>query len=121
MSEVKHTPGPWAVEGPLREGTYRISSRHGLVAYVGNGFNIGCVKADANLIIAAPDLLEALQSAREFVQADIDGLLESSCHPHPETLEPIRDTADPEDLEHIEEVEAILAKIDAALTKAGAQ
>lgn len=51
---TKHTPGPWKMNGPT---------------LVGNGYNIGSVnshrttegEANANLISAAPELLEACE------------------------------------------------------------
>lgn len=61
MSESKHTPGPWIVEQttltisaePLKEGRARVPV----------SMTVHCSQADANarLIAAAPDLLEACE------------------------------------------------------------
>jgi hypothetical protein len=59
----KHTPGPWVVTDTIRrEGVCKVSGPNGrgLVAIVGNGFNIGSYAADSRLIAAAPDLLASL-------------------------------------------------------------
>ena len=59
MSISKHTPRPWVMDGPTLKG---------------NGYNIGSVNshrttegsANARLIAAAPELLEALQSVMDW-------------------------------------------------------
>lgn len=62
MSESKHTPGPWRVEGPSPEGR---NPNAGLwdVEGVTNVAN-ACTLHDARLIAAAPELLEALKAAQ---------------------------------------------------------
>jgi hypothetical protein len=62
MNAVKHTPGPWVVEsGRLHHYIKTESGRD--VAEVINPIPYKCERslADAHLIAAAPDLLEALQ------------------------------------------------------------
>ena len=66
---AKHTPGPWHIEVThVTEGAYTIS--HGANRQ-GDGpeCDVGkfyCSGANARLIAAAPDLLEALQKAVRF-------------------------------------------------------
>ncbi|CAN0620485.1 conserved protein of unknown function [Burkholderia multivorans] len=62
MAEVKHTPGPWAV--PESHGKARVWARHEfLVADCNVSDHLRTVekKANARLIAAAPDLLDALE------------------------------------------------------------
>lgn len=61
-----HTPGPWHIGG------------NGFIVYAANGYAICDVKtfhgrndsdaANADLITAAPELLEALKQARDFME-----------------------------------------------------
>jgi hypothetical protein len=65
---AKHTPGPWRVALPPND---RIQSRiiysaAGSVARAYN--NTKAAQANARLIAAAPELLAALQEARELVR-----------------------------------------------------
>ena len=66
MSGAKHTPGPWEA----RAG----ESSHVCVYQSGTNHNVsvGSTKADAILIAAAPQLLEAIKSALFAVTADAD-------------------------------------------------
>lgn len=63
MSAVKHTPGPWvATPDPLGcETDWMVGASDGHP----DGVAV-CNKRDARLIAAAPELLEALQIARDF-------------------------------------------------------
>ena len=57
----KHTPGPWRFDGPTLKGpSYNIGgvNSHGTVEG----------KANAHLIAAAPELLEALEAAMEWAE-----------------------------------------------------
>jgi len=67
MSETKHTPGPWTVREyphlahPFTQSLYEIE-------FGGEGELICDTvyeRSDANLIAAAPDMLAALEDARE--------------------------------------------------------
>lgn len=59
MSETKHTPGPW----PIERRRNAITAIGPCVADEYGGFAwLDVSKADAGLIAAAPDLLEALQT-----------------------------------------------------------
>lgn len=56
MSESKHTPGPWYVDGVY------INSAAGLICEIPTSFDDDpLAEPDARLIAAAPDLLEAAQ------------------------------------------------------------
>lgn len=87
MKEFKGTPGPWFVSDNHSEVNEKLSDKgyHFISTESGfysdehdSGFELaGCISiADANLIAAAPDLLEALQCAIDHVreQAKHDGL-----------------------------------------------
>ena len=74
MSNYKGIPGPWE----CRDDYFTVVSSEGqLVADVGS-------KPTANLIAAAPELLEALQCLkRELVLSDVDlAYIESHFRPH---------------------------------------
>lgn len=71
-----HTPGPWAVELPepgmlCRQDTYVRANQWGSVALCSIDFSLpNCVeqqKANALLIAAAPELLDALVLARRLL------------------------------------------------------
>ena len=62
---MRHTPGPWVVGKGEDEFTHTIEADVGPVA-----FNVE--NYDANLIAAAPDLLEALIFCLEFLEANDD-------------------------------------------------
>jgi len=67
MSEFKHTPGPWSVKDASFD-------EDGDVRYTLEGVKTARV-ADANLIDAAPDLLEACQALLTYHDsADDDGV-----------------------------------------------
>ena len=63
MIESKHTPGPWIVDTDhiIQDGG---TSDENTIAIVGDQEEW---KANARLIAAAPDLLEALKHARGFI------------------------------------------------------
>lgn len=73
--QTAHTPGPWWLRqdhtpaDPYGHYHHTIEAGHG---YSGNGFNLGGIvsPADARLIAAAPDLLEALRWIAECAAAD---------------------------------------------------
>ena len=62
MADVKHTPGPWRVDegGTEMGGKFSINTASQYVAETIGGFEDGVQEANAMLIAAAPDLLEAL-------------------------------------------------------------
>ena len=67
MSEGKHTPGPWELEQEPHRYFWQIFGDYKLVASVPTGGNKNSdeqkarKRADAILVAAAPDLLEALE------------------------------------------------------------
>ena len=69
MSEAKHTPGPWVIERPINHvGMVEIDGpsltcRGFTIATDVDAQRAACIEADARLIAAAPDLLEALEWA----------------------------------------------------------
>jgi len=71
MSKAKHTPGPWQ-----RQGSH-ICTADPERAILAQVFNPGKRPGDypltenANLIAAAPEMLEALEKAKQFIQNGI--------------------------------------------------
>lgn len=71
LALVKHTPGPWQVDGDRNQSEMiiRQASSHGRIAYM--EFTTGYADADeanARLIAAAPELLEALERLSAFAE-----------------------------------------------------
>ena len=72
---TKFTPGPWKIGTPPPNGEQTIGTAQGLmvaVATTGAGVQ---TKANAILIAAAPDLLEALQDCERVMSEELKGLL----------------------------------------------
>ena len=75
MKENKHTPGPWSATHII--GSWWIEDDDPTafcrrrIAIVDDGAGIESPDANARLIAAAPELLAALEAAREFI---IDGM-----------------------------------------------
>lgn len=60
---TQYTPGPWRIGTPPPNGEQTIGTLNGLmVAVATTGAEMEETKANARLIAAAPELLEALQS-----------------------------------------------------------
>jgi len=72
----KHTPGPWTVGGPNRVGEEALGIIEGkdkyVVADVWADVEELDARANANLIAAAPELLEKLSEAVELLEVDDD-------------------------------------------------
>lgn len=68
MSEMKHTPGPWEI------GTRKDGSRWFSIGNPATGphyqADIFCSEADARLIAAAPDLLDAAKVTLRALEAE---------------------------------------------------
>lgn len=76
VEEIMHTPGPWNVGLTLPEGAIRIECDGGpFIASVRFSANRDEREAQANasLIAAAPELLEALASMVEMFERHMDG------------------------------------------------
>ena len=68
----KHTPGPWKIGTPPPNGEQTVGTDQGLmvaVATTGAGVQ---TKANASLIAAAPDLLEALKGLMALSDHRVD-------------------------------------------------
>lgn len=70
MSEAKHTPGPWVASWRDYGGV--IGKDGYVVAQAATFRNKEVIEANARLIAAAPELLEALQELHDIVQGLID-------------------------------------------------
>lgn len=72
-AETKHTPRPWILRdrtGTIGNPAMQIEGPQGeVIARVIYQDGFGTLKANANLLIAAPDLLEACKAAREYIYA----------------------------------------------------
>ena len=72
----KHTPGPWKVVSSYERDDAQFPVAQIEYLYVISAIEdrslLGTVQADARLIAAAPDLLEALSELVEIVQDAID-------------------------------------------------
>ena len=71
----KHTLGPWNIENPW-ESDFSVIARVGgkIIAKTDNGvIDIGEAEANAHLIVAAPDLLEALKALQhQALQSELN-------------------------------------------------
>lgn len=71
MSQAKHTPGPWEAKwSKYSEGKYLVQTKHPsnrvIASFDDDGDGAGEQSiADAHLIAAAPELLEALKAAHK--------------------------------------------------------
>ena len=82
MSKQKHTPGPWEVRADpshydsfttvvAGSGEQRKGMLRELIVEIGGWAGIETAEANARLIAAAPDMLEALKNARQFISNGI--------------------------------------------------
>ena len=71
--KAKHTPGPWQtkVEDELTGQIEIVSDRRPYVCTVHPGGINNMTEANALLIAAAPELLEALQAAMRFIDSHV--------------------------------------------------
>lgn len=67
VQSAAHTPGPWEVVGPSQNGhCRRIFAGNEYVGIVGGSDQpMRTIRANANLVAAAPDLLDVLQEVVE--------------------------------------------------------
>lgn len=68
MASASHTPGPWALDRS------RIYGENMLVASVAYFRDTSLEEANARLIAAAPDMLEALRLLADNIEAAFPGL-----------------------------------------------
>ena len=122
MSEAKHTPGPWQTGRKGNEcRIYADPDQHAIAKTYGIGLNgIGVCEltgpmnqADASLIAAAPDLLEALLAAHKRITEDRASYVWGA-----ELPDGSMDTKDAAILH--EAYDSKLAQIEAAIAKATA-
>lgn len=118
-----HTPGPWELDYDTRPA--EVCTIHGLPPEGELGQKWAHIRgaigywdadetenmANARLIMAAPELLAALTEARASVQANRDSLYE--CHFQPHTGD-----VDAAGRDAVDEDDALLSRIDAAIAKA---
>lgn len=75
---TKHTPGPWRTDGSIEAEDLDIVSDEGRIAMMDvsrqTGWSKPVMNANARLIAAAPELLEALSNILHEVTHDIAGL-----------------------------------------------
>lgn len=104
----KYAPGPWSAVRSA--GEWIIKCAQG--KYVG-GLMIGNAQCEANarLVAAAPELLEAVNAAREIIAEDRQNLYD--CH-----VSPVSGELDAHGAAGVAEYDTVLATIDVALAKA---
>jgi len=73
---TQHTPGPWSYRGSLGPhsnphllGPHVVENATGIQIAILNGWRSEVSEANARLIAAAPDLLEALKDLREATKS----------------------------------------------------
>ena len=74
----KHTPGPWRIGTPPPNGEQTIGTQQGLMVAVATTGAGTPTEANARLIAAAPDLLEALNALADYVD---DRAGDNECRP----------------------------------------
>ena len=66
-TETKHTPGPWKVNDKTLSGAYQISDNKSGSLRICTVTNAPNDEANARLIAAAPDMLNAMKEASRFM------------------------------------------------------
>ena len=61
---MAHTPAPWEATDTLRNGKYGIFAREGIVGTAHTSISPAAGKANALVLAAAPELLEALKMVK---------------------------------------------------------
>lgn len=135
MGEKAHTPTPWAVRETVMHGTrygglwiepedaeylVPLSGTGGAKSYTSRIVDIqdhDHNDANARFIVRAvngyADLVEALKAARTVIHEDREAMFESV------TVAGIASTMDDVDRPHVDRLDAVLARIDAALSRHG--
>lgn len=116
VGKVQHTPGPWACDGISEyTGEMLVYAENGdrvarVCCYGPQSENPGAQISNALLIAAAPELLDALKVARQFISIDRTSLADCSVRPD--------GTFDPDDAAAVADYDTALALIDDAIEKA---
>ncbi len=120
MSDSKHTPGPWKIRKPLHPDQRQIEDR---LISAGNNIHIaevyqyqnhdnreanGTALANARLIAAAPELLEACKRVQDWL--DTSSLQAVLVH---QTEAPVKDALIMGIASHLTTLEAGIAKAEA--------
>lgn len=125
MSAAKHTPGPWV----LQDDGSIASADAGMICNPAYAEDFPCLddeergpfddecQANARLIVAAPELLEAAENGLASLETELGLILESHCKLDTE-LEPIRETLDEDVRDLVEALEAKIAQARAAIARA---
>lgn len=131
-----HTPGPWVWEGntlrpahrdPANSAVYSILDAEGGFGFLGSKPSDTNAELDANrhLIEAAPDMLEALHSARKLIAADRESFADCNSQralradDDPTLFEQIGELLfEAQDAAFVRTYDVALAQIDAAVAKA---
>lgn len=76
MSDIKHTPGPWTITSWA---TGAVNGPHDRMVASVYGDHADCQRderqdANARLIAAAPDLLEALRKVRDWMDDPVENM-----------------------------------------------
>lgn len=117
---TKHTPGPWEMwtsnsfrrisskatcrDGDVLHAVVQRSDGHPDLHFPNGGFN----GPDARLMLAAPELLAELRSARDYIKRHCDELRDSHSIPGTGKLDPA-DVLD-DDLAHLARIDALISK-----------
>ena len=69
---TQHAPGPWVTDGSVNAENLDVINSEGRIAMIDDsrstGWNVPTINANARLIAAAPELLEALKDAIEIIE-----------------------------------------------------
>ena len=81
MNESKHTPGPWSLEDDnIRPEVWVVGADKSRLVRLGQHKNWDAIdKANAKLIIAAPDLLEACKELHDLWKGDRNNCSKPGC------------------------------------------
>lgn len=72
MSEAKHTPGPWRILPTSRPSQFLVvAGDDKMDRHNGDSFSLQFKTANARLIAAAPDMLEALKAIESAYDTEI--------------------------------------------------
>ena len=77
MNMNKHTKGPWKFQRPLKVGGFKadgfqiFDDIHALIAEIPSGTDPEEEQANAQLIAAAPEMLDALKRTMKFLPSEI--------------------------------------------------